>query len=55
MAKLKTKLTIDALRATKPMSPLMRIVQIDEGSPIRKPNEIPEEPLLHPLSELFIA
>lgn len=37
-----------------PPIPAPRIVQIDEGSPIRKPNEIPEEPLIPSPHELFI-
>lgn len=56
--KLRTKLTIDAFRSTYPMPPPIlspRIVHIDEGSPTRKPEQIPEEPLVPPLSKLIIT
>ncbi|CAH1446330.1 unnamed protein product [Lactuca virosa] len=43
-----------ATQSTLPLIPAPRIVQINEGSPTRKPNEIPEEPLIPPPSELFI-
>lgn len=58
MAKIKTKLTIDAFRATQSMPPSIpgpRIVPIDEGSPIKKSDELPEEPLIPPILELIIT
>lgn len=58
MEKLKTKVTIDAFRATQSMLPLIptpRIVQIDEGSHTQKPNNILEEPLIPPLPEIFMT
>lgn len=48
MAKAKTKLTVDTIRATSSMLPPIpapRITPIDEGSPLRKPDDIPGEPL----------
>ena len=48
MAKVKTKLTVDAFRATLsmlPPIPALRIALIDEGSPLWIPDDIPEEPL----------
>ena len=38
-----------------PSIPTLRIVQMDEGSPTRKPEEIPEEPLVPLPSKLFIT
>lgn len=58
MDKVKTKLKINAFIATQPMPPLIptpRIFQIDEGSPIWKPNEIPKDPLIPLPSEQFIT
>lgn len=58
MAKHKTKLVADAFRATQLMPPLIpasRIVLVDEGSWIKKPGELLEEPLIPPHSELFIT
>lgn len=58
MAKLKTKLSIDAFRATQsmlPQIPTLRMVQIDEASPTQKPDDIPEEPLIPRLSKIFIT
>lgn len=58
MATVNMNLTINAFQATQPMHPLiptLRIVQIDEGSPIMKDDDIPEEPLVPPPSELFIT
>ena len=58
MAKIKTKLKIDAFRAIQsmpPSIPALRISQINEGSPTRKPDEIPKEPLIPPPSDIFIT
>lgn len=58
MAKVKTKMTIDSFRAiqqTPHLIPTPRIVQIDEGFPIKKHDMIPEDPLLPHPSELFIT
>ena len=44
MTKVKTKLTVDGFRDTPFMLP-PRIVPIDEGSPLRTPEDISEEPL----------
>lgn len=33
----------------------LRIAYIDEGSPTQKPNDIPEDPLIPPSSEIFIT
>ena len=38
-----------------PPNPGPMIVQIDGISPTRKPDEIPEEPLIPPPSDLFIT
>lgn len=38
-----------------PLIPTPKIASIDVGSPTRKPNELPEEPLVPPPSELFIT
>lgn len=49
MAKAKIQLTVDAVRATKsmlPLIPLPKIAPIDDGSLLPKPNDIPEEPLV---------
>ncbi|CAH1446997.1 unnamed protein product [Lactuca virosa] len=49
MAKAETKLTVDAFRATPSMLPPIpapKIAPIDEGSPLRTLDDIPEEPLL---------
>lgn len=54
MDKVITKLIINAFRVTQ-STPALRIVLIDEGSPIRNPDEIHEEPLLPPLSEMIIT
>lgn len=48
MAKAKIKLMVDAFRAISSMLPPIpapKIVPIDEGSPLRTPDDIPEEPL----------
>ena len=48
MAKVKSKLTTDAFEAITlmlPPIPAQKIVAIDEGSPLRNPDDIPEEPL----------
>ncbi|CAH1421113.1 unnamed protein product [Lactuca virosa] len=58
MEKLKTKLTVGTFQATQSMLPPIpapKIVQIDEGSPSRKPDDLPKEPLIPPPSELFIT
>lgn len=58
MEKVKTKLTIDAFRPTQmmpPSIPSLKIVQIDQGSPIRKPDEILDESLLPSPFELFVT
>lgn len=58
MAKAKTKLTIDIFRPTRlilHLIPSLRIVPILEGSPVRKPNNIPEEPLIPSPPEFNVA
>lgn len=48
MGKIKTKLTIDAFRATQSvlhLIPSPRILLVDEGSPLQNSDDIPEEPL----------
>ena len=58
MAMLKIKLTIDAFRAIQSMLrpiPALRIVQIDEGSPTRKPDDLLEEPLIPPPYKFFFT
>lgn len=55
-AKVKSKLTVDAFPATTSMLPLVsppNIAPIGEGSPLRKADDIPEEPL--PNSHLKFA
>lgn len=57
MAKVKTKLTINAFRSTQSMLPFIsfpRIVCIDEGSSIWKPTDIPKEPLFPPPPRFII-
>lgn len=57
-AKLKINLTIDVVQATQPLPPsipALWIAQIKEGSPTRNPDEIHEEPLVPPPSELVIT
>lgn len=51
MAKLKTKLTIDAFRATQlmlPRIPTPRIELFDEGSPIKRSYDLPNQSMIHP-------
>lgn len=51
LERVKTKLTIDAFLATQSMMhviPSPRVVPIDEGSPLWKRDDIPEEPLIPP-------
>ncbi|CAH1412925.1 unnamed protein product [Lactuca virosa] len=58
MEKIRTKLIVDAFRDTQSMLPLIpdpTIVQIDEGCPTRKHDDLPEEPLMPPPSEFFIT
>ncbi|CAH1441038.1 unnamed protein product [Lactuca virosa] len=58
MSKIKTKLTADAFRANQSMLPLilaLKIVPVDKGYPIKKPDEVPKEPLIPPTSELIIT
>lgn len=58
MAMAKTKLRIDAFRATQSMLlpiPSPTIVPIVEGSPPRKPEDIPEEPCLHLLQNYLLT
>lgn len=58
MAKEKNKITINTFRATQSMLPPIpspRIVHIDEGSPLRKPDNIPEEPLIPPPPKFTIT
>lgn len=58
MAKLKTKLTINAFWATQSLLPpihALRIAEIDEGFPTQKQDDIPEEPLIPPPSEIFVT
>lgn len=58
MEKIKTKLTIDAFRATQsmlPPIPSLRIIPIDEDSPTQKSTDLPEDPPITPHSELIIS
>lgn len=57
MAKAKTALTIKSFQDTQSMLPPIpskRIAPIDEGSPLWKPDNIPEEPLIPPTPEFTI-
>ena len=59
MAKAKYFLTAQAFRATPSMLPPTpipepKIAPIDQGSPLRTPDEIPEEPLPTPTLEFVI-
>ncbi|CAI9267845.1 unnamed protein product [Lactuca saligna] len=54
-AKLKTKLTVDVFRATQPMLPpihAQRFFPIDECYPIKKTDELSNEPMIPPPSEV---
>lgn len=58
MDKLKTTLNFDALRATQqkpPSIPFLRIMDIDQGSPIRKDNGLLAPKLVIPISEVFVT
>ncbi|CAH1437890.1 unnamed protein product [Lactuca virosa] len=56
MENIKAKITVDAFRVTQSMLPPIPtlIVKTNEGSPTRKPGDLPEEPLITPPSEFFI-
>lgn len=57
MAKLKMKLTVHPFRATYYIPPpisALRIIPVNEGTPIKKPDKLPEEPLIPRPSVLII-
>ncbi|CAH1412184.1 unnamed protein product [Lactuca virosa] len=58
MGKVNTKITVDSFRATQPMPPPMpalRIYPVDERFPIKKTVGLPNQPLIPPFFEGFIA
>lgn len=58
MEKVKTKLIVDAFRATQPIPPPMytpKMITINEGSPIEKDDSLPAPELVLPISEVIVA